>query len=115
MPLLKFDQEIGFTHHAIDTQGPLELEQGEEVLVICVKVFQDDEVIAECDPGTHPFQASGGRWRMDAEVLPGKHPQEGAAVGAAVAVTSGPGGAMSTYTWTMPIERLVETEGGHSG
>jgi hypothetical protein len=102
VPPLKFDDTLTFTDHMIDARGPLSLDAGETVLAICVKIYQGEELLAECDPGRHPFVAGASTWKMDAEFVDARTPQEGPAVAAAVAVTGGPEGAMNSYQWVQP-------------
>jgi hypothetical protein len=99
----------------VDATGPLgglDPPPNEETpMVICVRILQNDVLVAECngaDHGQHFDPPGTGRtWGCPAEVIPGRTPITGNAIGEAVLITGHPDGGFNTYTWTTPVQLRV--------
>jgi hypothetical protein len=100
----KFDNTLVFEGALIAARGDLTLAPNEEPLVLCIKLFQGDRLLAECDVRDHGDPFHGDHWEMHAEVKPGATAKRGAALGAATLVSQGPTpGEMNTYQWLTPL------------
>src|SRR5262245_35291444 len=98
MAVGKFDQEIKFHKHNaqfdVHAKGPMNLDArtNEKPVVVCVRIFQDDALLAECNGADHdPDQTfppdQPDRWQCEGHTRGGT-PKEGPALALAVLVTS---------------------------
>jgi hypothetical protein len=115
----KFDQALVVRQidgrSTVDAAGPLDgLDGGPNVetpMVICVRIFQDDELVAECNGAEHEQHfdppGTGRKWGCPAEVVDGRTAVTGPAIAMAVLVTGHADGGFNTYTWTTPVQLQV--------
>ena len=104
MPVAQFKTlTINAAERKVMVTGTLELDPGEEALVICIRICQNGVNVAACGP-EHTFTIdSNGEWNMDAEFVGTADPVAGAAIAAAAAVTTGSTPCqMNCYEWTQP-------------
>jgi hypothetical protein len=125
MAVGKFDQTIKYHKHGalfdVDAKGPMDLDAAtnEKPMVVCVRIFQDDALLAECNGADHDpaetFPPSRpNRWECEGHTL-GRTPTESSALALAVLVTSSDDGGFNTYTWTQLVELVHDTAADTSG
>lgn len=123
MAVGKFDQTIDYHKHGdlfdVDAKGPLDLDAAtnEKPMVVCVRIFQDDALLAECNGADHdPAQTfpQRDRWQCEGHTE-GRTPKPGAALALAVLVTSSDDGGFNTYTWTQLVDLVHDTAADTSG
>ena len=128
MAVGKFDQTIKYHRHGglfdVDARGPLELDTStnEKAMVVCVRIFQDDALLAECNGADHdpaqtfpsPAPGEDPHWECEGHTL-GRTPKEEPALALAVLVTSSDDGGFNTYSWTQIVQLLHDTAADVSG
>jgi hypothetical protein len=128
MAVGKFDAEIKYHRHGdlfdVAARGPLDLDADthEKAMVVCVRIFQDDALLAECNGADHdpaqtfPEPAPGKKphWECEGHTL-GRTPTESSALALAVLVTASDDGGFNTYTWTQIVQLVHETAADRSG
>jgi hypothetical protein len=125
MAVGKFDEQIKYHSHGelfdVDAKGPMDLDTStnEKPMVVCVRIFQDDALLAECNGADHdPAQTfppnQPDRWQCEGHTSGGT-PKEEPALALAVLVTSSDDGGFNTYTWTQIVQLVHDTAADTSG
>jgi hypothetical protein len=120
MAVGKFDPIIHYERHddefVVKVRGVMTLDatQGEKPMVVCVRVFQDDSLLAECNSADHtPAEtfpaAEPGVWKCHGHTDGQRVPAEDKALGMAVLVTGSADAGLNTYTWSS----VVQLKEGH--